>query len=80
MIKNLAFFGLGFITGFVSGVEVEARVMNTDSTSFYNKAYNLSKDKLEVTGNKIKNKINKITAPVENESDDDLDDLFEEEE
>ena len=77
MIKNLAFFGLGFITGFVSGVEVEARVMNTDSTSFYNKAYNLSKDKLEVTGNKIKNKINQITAPVENESNDDL---FEEEE
>ena len=77
MIKNLAFFGLGFITGFVSGVEVEARVMNTDSISFYNKAYNLSKDKLEVTGNKIKNKINKITAPVENESDYDL---FEEEE
>ena len=77
MIKNLAFFGLGFITGFVSGVEVEARVMNTDSTSFYNKAYNLSKDKLEVTGNKIKNTINQITAPVENESDDDL---FEEEE
>ena len=77
MIKNLAFFGLGFITGFVSGVEVEARVMNTDSTSFYNKAYNLSKDKLKVTGNKIKNKINQITAPVENESDDDL---FEEEE
>ena len=78
MIKNLAFFGLGFITGFVSGVEVEARVMNTDSTSFYNKAYNLSKDKLEVTGNKIKNKINKITAPVDdNEFDDDL---FEEEE
>ena len=77
MIKNLAFFGLGFITGFVSGVEVEARVMNTDSTSFYDKAYNLSKDKLEVTGNKIKNKINQITAPVENESDDDL---FEEEE
>ena len=77
MIKNLAFFGLGFIAGFVSGVEVEARVMNTDSTSFYNKAYNLSKDKLEVTGNKIKNKINQITAPVENESDDDL---FEEEE
>ena len=77
MIKNLAFFGLGFITGFVSGVEVEARVMNTDSISFYNKAYNLSKDKLEVTGNKIKNKINQITAPVENESDDDL---FEEEE
>ena len=77
MIKNLAFFGLGFITGFVSGVEVEARVMNTDSTSFYNKAYNLSKDKLEVTGNKIKNKINQITAPAENESDDDL---FEEEE
>ena len=77
MIKNLAFFGLGFITGFVSGVEVEARVMNTDSTSFYNKAYNLSKDKLEVTGNKIKNKINQITSPVENESDDDL---FEEEE
>ena len=77
MIKNLAFFGLGFITGFVSGVEVEARVMYTDSTSFYNKAYNLSKDKLEVTGNKIKNKINQITAPVENESDDDL---FEEEE
>ena len=77
MIKNLAFFGLGFITGFVSGVEVEARVMNTDSTSFYNKAYNLSKDKLEVTGNKIKNKINQITAPVENESDYDL---FEEEE
>ena len=77
MIKNLAFFGLGFITGFVSGVEVEARVMNTDSTSFYNKAYNLSKDKLEVTGNKIKNKINQITAPVENESDNDL---FEEEE
>lgn len=77
MIKNLAFFGLGFITGFVSGVEVEARVMNTDSISFYNKAYNLSKDKLEVTGNKIKNKINQITAPVENESDYDL---FEEEE
>ena len=77
MIKNLAFFGLGFITGFVSGVEVEARVMNTDSISFYNKAYNLSKDKLEVTENKIKNKINKITAPVEKESDDDL---FEEEE
>ena len=78
MINNLAFFGLGFITGFVSGVEVEARVMNTDSTSFYNKAYNLSKDKLEVTGNKIKNKINKITAPVDdNEFDDDL---FEEEE
>ena len=77
MIKNLAFFGLCFITGFVSGVEVEARVMNTDSTSFYDKAYNLSKDKLEVTGNKIKNKINQITAPVENESDDDL---FEEEE
>ena len=77
MIKNLAFFGLGFITGFVSGVEVEARVMNTDSISFYNKAYNLSKDKLEVTGNKIKNKINQITAPVENESDDYL---FEEEE
>ena len=77
MIKNLAFFGLGFITGFVSGVEVEARVMNTDSTSFYNKAYNLSKDKLEVTGNKIKNKINQITAPIEKESDDDL---FEEEE
>ena len=77
MIKNLAFFGLGFITGFVSGVEVEDRVMNTDSTSFYDKAYNLSKDKLEVTGNKIKNKINQITAPVENESDDDL---FEEEE
>ena len=78
MIKNLAFFGLGFITGFVSGVEVEARVMNMDSTSFYNKAYNLSKDKLEVTGAKIKNKINKITAPVDdNESDDDL---FEEEE
>ena len=77
MIKNLAFFGLGFITGFVSGVEVEARVMNTDSISFYNKAYNLSKDKLEVTGNKIKNKINQITAPVENESDYEL---FEEEE
>ena len=77
MIKNLAFFGLGFITGFISGVEVEARVMNTDSISFYNKAYNLSKDKLEVTGNKIKNKINQITAPVENESNDDL---FEEEE
>ena len=77
MIKNLAFFGLGFIAGFVSGVEVEARVMNIDSTGFYNKAYNLSKDKLEVTGNKIKNKINQITAPVENESNDDL---FEEEE
>lgn len=77
MINNLAFFGLGFIAGFVSGVEVEARVMNTDSISFYNKAYNLSKDKLEVTGNKIKNKINQITAPVENESDYDL---FEEEE
>ena len=77
MIKNLAFFGLGFITGFVSGVEVEARVMNMDSTGFYNKAYNLSKDKLEATGNKIKNKINQITAPVENESDDYL---FEEEE
>lgn len=76
MIKNLAFFTIGFISGFVSGVEVEAKVMNTDSISFYNKAFNLSKDKLEVTENKIKNKINQITAPVEKESDD----LFEEEE